>query len=228
MKHAYVFNRVCNIGNFFSYTSTCLYGEIWICSVSPVKQKGWLHRLDSSSGKWVWISLAIYDIIKPDNEIHKKTGLWPGSVEFKGWKEEGWRWRWCRIKEKTPSSISVLNINISQPPHCDVGSVIYWGLCCCLHKLVEWTGRNTYLSLLHFIPAEQSGSFDWTELDIWRVMFGQQARLLWLKARTRLTDGLLFTLELRHTGHTFHFHFLYSGAQYLCTFSFSHKVNTFA
>lgn len=131
----------------------------------------------------------------------RKQGCDLDLLNLRAEKRKGWRWRWCRIKEKTPSSISVLNINISQPSDCDIGSVIYWGFCCFLQKLVEWTGRNTYLSLSHFIPTEQSGSFDWTELDIRWVMFGQQARLLWLKARTRLTDGLLFTLELRYTGH---------------------------
>ena len=34
-----------------------------------------------------------------------------------------------------------------------LGLWLYWGFCCILHKLVEWTGRNTSLSVpLHVYP----------------------------------------------------------------------------
>lgn len=50
------------------------------------------------------MSLAIYDIIKPKiMKYIRKQGCDLDLLNLRAEKRRGWRCRWCRIKEKTPS-----------------------------------------------------------------------------------------------------------------------------
>lgn len=143
----------------------------------------------------------------------RKQGCDLDLLNLRAEKRRGWRWRWCRIKEKTPSLISVLNINISQPSHCDIGSVIYWGFCCLLHKLVEWTGR-TRISLCCILSRQsrvahltgQSQTFGGLCLVSTLGYSDSKQEPDWLMVYSSLLNSGTLDIPV-------HFCFLYSGAQ---------------